>query len=144
MDMPMIGRERVEQMYPIGSVHRSGGMIVGGSDWWVSSMNPLDAIEVAITRQDPWTNEGPRLQPEESVALETMIEAYTINGAYLMALEDEQGSIEVGKRADLVVLDRNLFEIPPSEINDARVVLTLFDGDPVFSRAEGSPIDTGQ
>ena len=144
MDMPMIGRERVEQMYPIGSVHRSGGMIVGGSDWWVSSMNPLDAIEVAITRQDPWTNEGPRLQPEETVALETMIEAYTINGAYLMALDDEQGSIEVGKRADLVVLDRNLFEIPPSEINDAKVVLTLFDGDPVFSRAEGGPIDTGQ
>ncbi len=144
MDMPMIGRERVEQMYPIASVHRSGGMIVGGSDWWVTSMNPLDAIEVAITRQDPWTNEGPRLQPEETVDLETMIEAYTINGAYLMALEDEQGSIEVGKRADLVVLDRNLFEIPPSEINDAEVVLTLFDGDPVFSRAEGNPIDTGQ
>ncbi len=144
MDPPMVGQERVEQMYPIGSVHRSGGVIVGGSDWWVSSMNPLDAIEVAITRQDLWTNEGPRLQPAEAVDLKTMIDAYTINGAYLMKVEDEQGSIEVGKRADLIVLDRNLFEIPSSQINDAEVVLTLFEGEPVFSRTEGSSIDAGQ
>ena len=56
-----------------------------------------------------------------------MIEAYTINGAYQMKLDDVQGSIEVGKRADLVVLDRNLFEIPASEISEAQVVMTVFE-----------------
>jgi hypothetical protein len=61
-----------------------------------------------------------------------MIEAYTISGAYLMRQEQIVGSIEVGKRADLVVLDRNLFEIPEEEINQAQVELTLFDGDIVY------------
>jgi len=61
-----------------------------------------------------------------------MIAAYTINGAYQMGLEDEQGSIEVGKRADLIVIDRNLFDIPASEISDAEVVMTVFDGQTVY------------
>ena len=61
-----------------------------------------------------------------------MIDAYTINGAYQMGLEDVQGSIEVGKRADLVVLDRNLFELPASEINEAKITMTVFDGRTVY------------
>jgi len=66
------------------------------------------------------------------VDLATMLEAYTINGAWLMGLEQEQGSIEVGKRADLVVLDRNLFEIPAMQINEARVGTTFHDGGVVY------------
>ena len=92
----------------------------------------LLAIETAITRQDPWANEGDVLNEDERVDLTTMIEAYTINGAYQMKLEDVQGSIEVGKRADLVVLDRNLFDIPSSEISDAKVMMTIFDGRTVY------------
>lgn len=61
-----------------------------------------------------------------------MIDAYTINGAYLMGLDDRQGSIETGKRADFVVLDRNLFEIPSADISDAKVVMTVFDGEDVY------------
>lgn len=132
LDIPMLGRERTWQMYPIRSVRDLGGRIAGGSDYFVTDLNPLHAIEVAVTRQDPYTNAGPVLNEHERVDLETMIRAYTINGAYLHALEDRQGSIEVGKRADLVVLDRNLFEIPSSEINDARVTMTVFDGRTVF------------
>jgi len=64
-----------------------------------------------------------------------MIEGYTINGAYLMHQEDEVGSITKGKRADLIVLDRNLFDIPDAEINQAKVLLTLFDGRPVYKDA---------
>ena len=63
-----------------------------------------------------------------------MLDAYTINGAWQMGLEDVQGSIEDGKRADLVILDRNLFEIPASEISDAVVVETIFDGRTVYRR----------
>jgi len=132
LDIPMLGEERTWQMYPIASVQKAGGRIVGGSDYWVTDLDPLLAIETAITRQDPWTNEGPALNEDERVDLATMIEAYTINGAYQMGLEDEQGSIEVGKRADLVVLDRNLFELAPAEINEARVMMTIFDGRTVY------------
>ncbi len=132
LDIPMIGEERTWQMYPIASVQQAGGRIVGGSDYFVSDLDPLPAIETAITRQDPWTNDGPVLNEDERVDLATMIEAYTINGAYQMGLEKEQGSIEVGKRADLVVLDRNLFELPASEINEAKVVMTIFDGRTVY------------
>ena len=132
LDIPMLGEERTWQMYPIASVQKAGGRIVGGSDYWVTDLDPLLAIETAITRQDPWTNEGPALNEDERLDLATMIEAYTINGAYQMGLENQQGSIEVGKRADFVVLDRNLFELTDAEINEAKVTMTIFDGRTVY------------
>lgn len=132
LDVPMLGEERTWQMYPIASVLAAGGRIVGGSDYFVTDIDPLLAIETAITRQDPWTNTGDVLNEDERVDLATMIEAYTINGAYQMGLEDEQGSIEVGKRADFVVLDRNLFELTSAEINETKVTMTIFDGRIVF------------
>lgn len=131
---PAIGVERSMRTYPIARVAQAGGRIVGGSDYFVTSIDPLLAIEVALTRQDPDTNGGPSLNADESVDLDTMIAAYTINGAYQMALDDVQGSIEVGKRADLVVLDRNLFDIPASEISEASVVMTIFDGRTIYER----------
>ena len=136
LDVPILGEERAWQMYPIRSVHETGGRINGASDYWVTELDPLLAIEAAVTRQDPWSNDGPVLNVDERVSLATMIDAYTINGAYTMSLENEQGSIEVGKRADLVALDRNLFEIDPYEISDARVTLTVFDGRTVYRKPE--------
>jgi predicted amidohydrolase YtcJ len=123
-------------MYPIASVEQSGGRIVGGSDWNVSSANPLEAIEVAVRRQDALTESGPVLNENEAVSLATMIAAYTINGAWLMHQEDRLGSIEVGKQADIVILDRNLFEIPVTEINEAQVIMTLLDGEAVYSSTD--------
>ena len=136
LDVPMLGEERTWQMYPLASVQKGGGRLVGGSDYWVTDLNPLLAIETAITRQDPWSNEGPVLNADESVDLASMIAAYTINGAYQMKLDDLQGSIEVGKRADLIVLDRNLFEIPASEISDATIIATIFDGRTVYQKED--------
>lgn len=109
---PALGPERSRWLYPIGSVMRSGAMIVGGSDWSVSSMNPLDAIQVAVTRRGVDDSTGSAWIPQEIVDLPTMFAAYTINGAYVNHQENETGSIEAGKAADLIVLDRNLFEIP--------------------------------
>jgi predicted amidohydrolase YtcJ len=129
---PLIGQERILQTYPIGSLQRQGARIAGSSDWTVSSMNPLLAIEVGITRQDPFDSAADVLNESERVDLETMIRAYTINVAWLMKNENKTGSIEVGKRADLVVLDHNLFEISPYEISDTRVEMTLLDGEIVF------------
>jgi predicted amidohydrolase YtcJ len=123
-------------MYPIASVERAGGRIVGGSDWNVSSANPLDAIETAVRRQDAFQDDGPVLNENERVSLATMIDAYTINAAWLMHQENLTGSIEAGKRADIVILDRDLFAIPATEISDARVVMTLLDGEIIYMNQE--------
>jgi len=133
-DTELLGKERAWSMYPIGSVHRTGGRIVGGSDYWVTELNPMLAIEAAITRQDPYNDSGPVLTESERVDIATMVDAYTINGAYVMGLDDKQGSIEVGKRADFVVLDQNLFEIPSSDISKTEVVMTMFEGEVVYTR----------
>jgi len=135
LNLPVLGEERVQGMYPIAGVAKAGGRIVGGSDWNVSSPNPLDAIETAIHRHDPRIEDGPVLNVNERVGLELMIDAYTINAAWLMHHEELTGSVELGKRADIVVLDRNLFEIPVTEISDARVVETLLDGQVIWSAA---------
>jgi len=129
---PILGPERSSRLYPIGSVARTGGMLVGGSDWIVSSMNPYEAMQVAITRRDPFDGPGAPWIPKELVSLEQILTAYTINGAHANFQETETGSIEKGKAADLVLLDRDLFAIAPTEIHAARVLLTLLDGAPVY------------
>lgn len=129
----IVGDERVDRFYPVRSIQATGGLLVGGSDWDVSSINPLDAIETAITRVDPFSNSGLELGENENIDLPTAIDMYTRNAAFVMGLEKSSGSIEVGKRADLVVLDRNLFEIPTAEINEARVLQTLLAGELVYS-----------
>jgi predicted amidohydrolase YtcJ len=130
---PFLGPERMRWNYPIASVARTGAALAAGSDWSVSSMNPLEAIEVAVTRCDPElsTCDQPWI-PEERVDLATMLAAYTIGGAYAGFEEHDSGSLETGKLADLVVLDRNLFAIPSGEISEAKVLLTLFEGRTVF------------
>ena len=139
---PILGPERSRWLYPIGSVVRNGGTIAGGSDWSVSSMNPLDAIQIAVTRRALEDTAGAAWLPDELVDLPTMIAAYTINGAYLAHQEKATGSIEVGKAADLIVLERNLFEIPAGEIHKVKVVLTLLDGKEISGTLpEGTPQD---
>ena len=131
---PMIGSERANKIYPFRSLHESGVKLVASSDWPVTTHEPLLAIEVAIRRQDPFDDspDARTLNPEEGLDLETMLAAYTINGAYFMQQEDVTGSIEVGKYADLVVLDQNLFEIPVHEISDTQVLLTLLEGEEAY------------
>jgi predicted amidohydrolase YtcJ len=132
LNLPVLGEERVQGMYPVASVERAGGRIVGGSDWNVSSANPLVAIETAVRRQDALQVQGPVLNENERVSLASMIDAYTINAAWLMHHEDRTGSIEVGKRADFVVLDRDLFRIAVTEIDEVQVVMTLLDGEIIY------------
>ncbi|MEZ5560017.1 MAG: amidohydrolase [Pseudomonadales bacterium] len=132
VNLPVVGQERVDRMYPIGSIARAGGIIVGGSDWSVSSMNPLDAIEVGVTRRDPDGIVDGVLNADEAVPLDTMLAAYTRNAAELMHQEDQTGTIEPGKAADLVVLARDLYALPATEISEVPVTLTLFQGRIVY------------
>lgn len=129
---PVLGPERSRWLYPIGSVARTGASLAAGSDWSVSSMNPFEAIQVAITRRAPNAPAGPAWIPEETVDLPTMLRAYTVGGAYAAGEESGNGSLEVGKAADLIVLDRNLYRIPVTEVHAAKVLLTLLDGREVW------------
>ncbi len=131
---PQLGLERSRWLYPIGSLARSGTVLAAGSDWSVSSLDPLQAIEVALTRCDPDLVEtcAKGWIPEERVDLPTILAAYTIGGAFANFEERDSGSLEPGKLADLVLLDRNLFEIPASEISEAKVLATMFEGRIVF------------
>jgi len=133
INLPAVGAERVARMYPIRSLQEAGARIAGGSDWSVSSVNPLLAMETAVRRQDPFASGTEILNTAQRTDLATMIAAYTTNAAWLMGQEQLTGRIAVGMRADLVVLDRNLFDLPAEAISDARVMLTLFEGRPVYA-----------
>jgi predicted amidohydrolase YtcJ len=135
MTSPVLGPQRSRWLYPMRSIANTGAVIVGGSDWPVTSMNPLEAIQVAVTRRGIEEGPGTAWIPEETVDLALMLAGYTINGAFVNFQETETGSIEVGKAADLVVLDRNLFDVPPHEIAKAKVLLTLLEGKEVYREA---------
>lgn len=129
---PSLGPARSRWLYPIGSLVREGAVVSGGSDWSVSSLAPLDGIQVAITRRLPGDPPRPPWRPEQVVDLPTAIAMYTINPAYQNHLERETGSIEVGKLADLVVLERNLFDVKAGELHAVRVRRTIVEGTTVF------------
>jgi predicted amidohydrolase YtcJ len=129
---PVLGPERSAHLYPIGSLARSGAVLAAGSDWPVTGMNPLEAIQVAVTRRGVTAPPGPPWLPDETVGLATILQAYTWGGAYAAGDEATAGTLEPGNAADLIVLDRDLFRIPPPDIHRARVLLTLLDGRPVW------------
>ena len=143
LNLPVVGLDRVHRMYPIASIAKSGATLVGGSDWNVSSLNPLDAIEVAVLRQDWLANDALTnddlsqldvLNRSERVDLDTMLKAYTINAAWSMHQDALTGSLTPGKRADIVVLSEDLFAIPPQLISTVKVEKTFIDGQLVYQR----------
>ena len=132
MNLPFISEATASRMYPIKSVIDSGGKVAFGSDWSVSTLNPLPQIETAITRVEAIDHGTEVMNPEQRITLEQAIEAFTINAAFVNHQEEKTGSIEEGKYADLVIMDKNLFDLKPSEISDAKVLQTIFAGKPVY------------
>jgi hypothetical protein len=137
-EIAALGAERGQRLMALHSMFASGARVVAGSDWISESMNPLYAIQIALTRRPP-DGSGPPWTPNERVTLAQMLEAYTINGAWLARQEQATGSIEVGKAADLVVLDRNLFDMDPMQLQDVKVLLTLLEGKRVYRDSSFSP-----
>jgi len=131
LTIPFIGPQRAARQYLFGDLLRSGARLAGGSDWAVSSANPLRAVQVAVTRTLPGTGAEPLL-PGQSLSLGEALAAYTAGSAYVNHL-DETGAIEVGRLADLVVLDRDPFDGPPDEIASAAVDLTYVGGERVYA-----------
>lgn len=130
---PFIGRERSARMYPFGSLYRAGARLAFGSDWTVSTPNPLLQIEVAVTRVDPDNRDEEPLLPGEALDLPTALATFTAGSAYVNFLEGETGTVEPSKLADLVVLDRDVLDPGAGPTGDARVVLTLVEGEAVYA-----------
>jgi hypothetical protein len=132
LTIPFLSEEAARTMYPFGSLHRAGARLAFGSDWTVSTQNPLPQIEVAATRVHPETRDHEPLLADERLDLATAVEAFTLGSAYVNHLDGVTGTIEPGKLADLVVLDRDLFDPAAGLPADARVLLTLVEGEQVW------------
>jgi predicted amidohydrolase YtcJ len=133
LTIPFLGPERSRWQYPIGELERLGTSLAFGSDWPVSTPNPLAEMHVAVNRVDP-AEPGEPFLPDERVTLATAIHAFTMGSAYVNHLDTQTGSIEAGKLADLTVVDQDLFAAGAEHIADARVLLTLVGGTPVYDR----------
>ncbi|HMK88405.1 MAG TPA: amidohydrolase [Methylocystis sp.] len=129
----ILGEERWSRMYSFKSFVDAGATVSFGNDALATGYKvvykPLEAIQAGHTRQEPGKPDGP-LQPpsSERLSIAELIRGYTLNGAYQLRKEKEIGSIKTGKLADLVVLEQNLFDVPPHDIGKARVQLTMMDG----------------
>lgn len=145
-ELPYLGKERAENEFPMKSLKEAGIVITSSADYPVTTdPNPFFAIRAGMTRnvyhEDFYKVErltdinDPRylLKPSERVDVQTMIKAYTINAAYALHMEDEIGSIEAGKLADLIVIDRDVFETDPLEMQDISVLSKIFDGKIIFN-----------
>jgi predicted amidohydrolase YtcJ len=125
-----LGPQRSRHLYAARSLRDAGAMIVGGSDWGVSSFDAFAAMEHAITRTEG--RGRPVLLPEQSLALQDVVDAYTINAAFALKQERTTGSLEAGKRGDFIVLDRDIFSIDPFDLHNTRVTATYLDGREVY------------
>ncbi|MFF0473735.1 amidohydrolase [Streptomyces sp. NPDC004284] len=132
LTIPFLGAERAAWQYPFGSLVRAGATLAAGSDWPVSSPNPIEGIHVAVNRRDPEATDDRIFYAEERIDLSTALAAYTAGTAHVNGLDDT-GSLRPGHLADLVVLDRDILTAPPEEIHEARVERTYVGGRLVHS-----------
>jgi len=140
LTLPFLGEPRSAWQYPFGDLLRAGAVLAAGSDWSVSTPDPLAAIHTAVNRTAaPGHEEGdypdPFL-PEQAIDLATSLTAYTAGSAWVNHLDETTGTIEAGKLADLVVLDRDPFAGPADEIGATRVLQTFVEGERVYSAAD--------
>jgi predicted amidohydrolase YtcJ len=131
----------LKNVYPAASLQRQGGIVAAGSDAPVDDRDPRPFfnMEQAVTRANDAIGDGVVLNAAERLSIHDVLAAYTIHGARSLGADDRQGSIEVGKRADLVVLDRDVVALADSgradRISETQVLTTMFDGRVVFQRA---------
>ena len=126
-----LGPARSRYLYPARSLRDAGAMLAGGSDWGVSSFNAFEAMEHAVTRAAA-RGQAPLL-PEQAISLQDILDAYTVHAAVALRQERTTGSLEVGKRGDFIVLDRDIFHIDPFDLHATRVLSTYLDGREVYA-----------
>ena len=126
--------DRIKHAYLFDAFNKAGVNMAFGTDWTVEPLNPMLGLYAAVTREFPEGGPEGGWFPEEKISLEEAIVFYTMGSAYAEFQEHCKGSIEAGKLADLVVLEKNLFEISPEEILNTKVDLTILGGKIVFER----------
>jgi predicted amidohydrolase YtcJ len=134
LTLPYLGRDRADMQYPFGDLLRSGARLAGGSDWSVTTANPLEEIEVMVNRVDPENRQNASFLPEQQISLADAFAAFTSGSAYVNHDEKQAGRLEPGMRADLAVLDRNIFAPNADPIAEAKVEMTLSGGVNVYQR----------
>ena len=134
LTVPYLGAERVGMQYPFGSMLGTGARLAGGSDWSVTTANALEEIDVMVNRRDPGSPDTPAFLPEERVPLDVAVAAFTSGTAFVNHDEHDSGRLLPGMRADIAVLDRNIFALDEGTVADASVDLTLAAGTVVHHR----------
>lgn len=130
---PYFGEERWKREFPVGSLRRHGARIAWGSDWPVDPLNEWLAMEIAVTRTGPLPGKYAKpLNAAEGIPLAAAVAAFTINSAYQQHQDRVTGSLERGKFADLIVLDRNIFDVPITQVSETKVRLTMVGGKVVY------------
>ncbi len=125
----VIGADRAARYWPNRDLHASGALLAAGSDWPVVGLpDPWFGMEGMVTRRNPKGLQPGALWPEQALDLATALEIYTLNPARAMGLGHMTGSIAVGKSADMIVIEQNLFEIDADQISKTRVLATMFEG----------------
>lgn len=129
----LIGSERIKTTYAFGSLLKANAKLAFGSDWFVAPPTPLEGIYAAVTRQTLDGKNPDGWVPEQKISVEDALKCYTIRAAFASFEENIKGSIRQGKLADFVILEKNLFEIQPSEIRNVKVLQTAVGGKFVYS-----------
>jgi len=133
------GNDRLRYFQPLKTLFEKGVIVGGGSDHMqkigslrsINPYNPFLGMWTTITRRAKWFDG--QLHPEEAITREQAIRFYTTNNAYIVFLDDQIGSLEPGKLADLIVLDRDLLTCPTDDVKDAKVTATYLSGKPIYS-----------
>jgi predicted amidohydrolase YtcJ len=127
-----LGPERLKRYFPHKTYLEKGILSVGNSDWSVTSGEVAQQIYGVVTRK---AYSGELLAPEQALSVKDALRLYTINGAYASFEEDIKGSIEPGKLADMVVLDRDILAIPQEELKEMKALMTIVGGEIVYQRS---------
>lgn len=129
----LIGIERIKTTYAFGSLLKANAKLAFGSDWFVAPPTPLEGIYAAVTRQTLDGKNPDGWVPEQKISVEEALKSYTIRAAYASFEENVKGSIKSGKLADFVIMDKNLFEINPTDIRNVKILRTSVGGEFVYS-----------
>jgi predicted amidohydrolase YtcJ len=123
-----LGPKLAERMYPFRQLGEAGARLSAGSDWFFTDENPWNDIEAGATSRDPGVADSVPMLPDHTVDVKTLLRARTIDAAYQLFFEKETGSIEVGKDADLVVVNQNILDVPVDQVHRTKVLMTFFAG----------------